>query len=186
VPRRKEYVESEVIEAAMNLFWRNGYSNTSARMLEQTMKINLFSIYSSFQNKEGVFLECLKAYKKMNREQLLDRLQQGSTMMDIKQYFLDFLSFTRENDSYKGCLLINSAQELGLELGASAKAEIDSFAMEIMGAFKFILTKESYASDELEKKANYLFVSLLGLITTAKSLGPKQIEDYLDVIFPER
>jgi AcrR family transcriptional regulator len=33
----------------MSLFWRNGYQNTSVRMLEKEMGINQFSIYASFE-----------------------------------------------------------------------------------------------------------------------------------------
>jgi AcrR family transcriptional regulator len=47
----------------MSLFWRNGYQNTSVRMLEKEMGINQFSIYASFGNKHGVFVESLKCYK---------------------------------------------------------------------------------------------------------------------------
>lgn len=43
----------------MALFWRNGYETTSIQMLEKEMGINKFSIYSSFGNKEGVFIESL-------------------------------------------------------------------------------------------------------------------------------
>ena len=57
--RKKEYIEDEVIEKAMALFWRNGYETTSIQMLEKEMGINKFSIYSSFGNKEGVFIERL-------------------------------------------------------------------------------------------------------------------------------
>jgi len=46
--RKKEYREEEVIEKAMNLFWRNGYESTSMQMLEKEMGINKFSIYASF------------------------------------------------------------------------------------------------------------------------------------------
>jgi hypothetical protein len=33
--RNKQYNEQEVIEKAMSLFWRNGYQNTSVRMLKR-------------------------------------------------------------------------------------------------------------------------------------------------------
>ena len=55
--RRKQYDEQVVLEKAMNLFWRNGYEATSMQMLEKEMGINKFSIYSSFGNKHGLFLE---------------------------------------------------------------------------------------------------------------------------------
>jgi len=56
--RKKEYIEEEVIENAMYLFWQNGYENTSMKMLEQEMGINKFSIYSSFGSKQ-VFMPLL-------------------------------------------------------------------------------------------------------------------------------
>lgn len=183
MPRRKEYVEAEVLDPAMNLFWTNGYSNTTARMLEKAMKINLFSIYSSFRNKEGVLLECLKTYKKINQDQLLSKLKQGSTIADIKQYFQDFLLFTKDAGTYRGCLLINTAQEQGYQTNSLAKKEIDVFAAEIMKSIKSILSRKIDSNKELEKTTNYLFVSLLGLITTAKSLDEQQIKDYLDMTF---
>ena len=62
--RKKQYIEEEVIEKAMHLFWRNGYESTSMQMLEKEMGINKFSIYSSFGSKHGVFLESLKSYNK--------------------------------------------------------------------------------------------------------------------------
>jgi TetR/AcrR family transcriptional repressor of nem operon len=33
--RKKEYIEDEVIEKAMNLFWKNGYVTSSMQMLEK-------------------------------------------------------------------------------------------------------------------------------------------------------
>ena len=58
--RKKAYIEEQVIEKAMNLFWRNGYESTSVRMLENEMGINQFSIYASFGSKQGVFKESIK------------------------------------------------------------------------------------------------------------------------------
>ena len=61
--RKKEYIEEEVIDKAMHLFWKKGYENTSMKMLEKEMGINKFSIYSSFGNKDGVFIECINPTK---------------------------------------------------------------------------------------------------------------------------
>ena len=67
----------EVIEKAMNAFWHNGYEATSMQILEKEMGINKFSIYSSFGNKNGVFLESLKCYKqKLNA--LINKLKDSN------------------------------------------------------------------------------------------------------------
>ena len=125
MPRKKSYDEAEVAEKAMYLFWEKGYANTSARMLEKSMGINLFSIYASFQNKEGVLLASAKCYKEKIRKALLSPLSQGPQNTDrIKQFFYDFLNFTREKNQYKGCLLINTANELGENMEAGIAQEI--------------------------------------------------------------
>ena len=85
--RKKQYIEEEVIEKAMHLFWRNGYENTSVRMLEKEMGINQFSMYASFGSKQGVFLESLKTYKNKNKEifETLKNSNKGAAA--IKDFF---------------------------------------------------------------------------------------------------
>jgi len=186
MPRKKEFSESKVIDRAMKVFWRNGYFRTSARLLEKEMNINLFSIYSSFKNKDGVYLASLKTYKRLNREQLLQPLQEGTSVDDIKDYFINFLKFTKEKGAYKGCFLINTAQELGADMPDPVKAEINTFAKEIMHAFTNILSQEGYADKKVDKLTNYYFSSLEGLITSADSLSQQQIDDYLEIAFSSK
>lgn len=184
MPRHKAYSEEKVIKKAMHVFWKNGFYGTSARMLEKEMDINLFSIYSSFQNKDGVFLESMKTYKRLNRKTLLDPLKKGTTPEDIKMYFVNFLKFTKENGVYNGCLLINSAQELGNNMPDTIGKEIENYSHEVMSALLAILFRDLTKSEEkVQKEANSLFVSLVGLITTAKSLKQTQINDYIEMIF---
>jgi len=87
VARKKQYNETEVLEKAMRLFWKNGYETTSMQMLEKEMGINKFSIYASFGSKQGLFLESLKHYKSKVHA-ILDKLKKGTNgVEDIKQFF---------------------------------------------------------------------------------------------------
>jgi hypothetical protein len=57
--RSKQYSE-QVIEKAMSLFWRNGYQNTSVRMLERKWaSINFPFIKSLKQTRRFLKLEML-------------------------------------------------------------------------------------------------------------------------------
>ncbi|MFT4804982.1 MAG: TetR/AcrR family transcriptional repressor of nem operon, partial [Psychroserpens sp.] len=85
--RTKQYSEEEVINKAMHLFWRNGYKNTSMQMLEKEMGINKFSIYSSFGNKHGLFLECLKSYKRKVNSIFEEFKNSNNGLQDIKDFF---------------------------------------------------------------------------------------------------
>jgi hypothetical protein len=63
-------------------------------MLE--MGINKFSIYSNFGNKNGVFLS-LALYKVRFRAQLIMLKCADDGITGLKQYFYDFVEFTKRN-----------------------------------------------------------------------------------------
>jgi len=185
MPRKKEYIEEEVIEKAMHTFWKNGYEATSTRMLEKEMGINQFSIYSSFQNKQGVFLESIKRYKEKLRKQALNELINSQGGIDsIKKYFYDFLNFTKENDCYKGCFLTNTMNEFGSKADSNVVSEINQFSNTIVSAIARILTGTNKSNKErVEQQANYLFVALLGLSVASKMSDKKQLNDFIEMTF---
>lgn len=183
--RQKKYIESEVIEKAMNLFWRNGYETTSVRMLEKEMGINQFSMYASFGNKQGVFIESIKCYQKKARVELIEKLKNSSNgTNDIKQYFYDFIDFSKELNSSKGCLLTNTINELGEHADKKIVSEILEFATKVRAAFVEKLKLDSSKNAELiEQQANYLMVALQGLSVASKMFQPKQLEDFINGTF---
>jgi len=182
--RNKQYNEEEVIEKAMGLFWRNGYANTTVRMLEKEMGINQFSIYSSFGSKNGVFLECIKSYKKRIHRitEILEKSNNG--IVGIKQYFYDFLEFSKDANGKKGCLVTNTVNELGEHGDPIIMTELNRFFNEITTLFANCLKQDKNNTQEIiEKQANYLGTSMLGLSLASKILSRKQLEDYIETAF---
>lgn len=186
MPRRKEYIEEDVIEKAMHTFWKNGYEGTSVRDLEREMGINQFSIYARFKNKEGVFLESLKCYKDKAKVELLDDLNNSDNGVEaIKKYFYNFLHFINYNDSYQGCFLTNTVNEL--REGESDKAisrEILKFATNVRELFVRKLQQSSKAdSIIINKQADYLMISLQGLSVSSKMFDRKQLDSFIEITF---
>jgi len=182
--RKKEYIEDEVIEKAMHLFWRNGYETTSVRMLEKEMGINQFSIYSSFGNKQGVFLESINCYIKKVKEELIDKLDESKNETEsIKQYFYDFLDFSRNNKLYQGCLLTNTVNELGENVEEKILKVIKHFVMNVRSSFIKKLDNKGKSKDEIIKQANYLMVALQGLSVASKMFEEKQLNDFIETTF---
>jgi TetR/AcrR family transcriptional repressor of nem operon len=179
--RKKQYIEEEVIEKAMVLFWRNGFETTSVRMLEKEMGINQFSIYSSFGNKEGVFLESMKCYKKKVKKELIDKLLASKDgILGIEQYFHNFIEFSRDTDQNKGCLLTNTVNELGQNADKVILDGILKFASNVKAAFIEKLKEDASKSEELiQKQANYLMVSLQGLSVASKMFTKEQLDDFI-------
>lgn len=182
--RKKNYSEQEVIEKATALFWRNGYEATSVRMLEKEMGINQFSIYASFKNKEGVFLESIKCYKSQVKC-LSDKLSNSINGIEgIKEYFYEFVKFSQEQGEKKGCLVVNTFNELGQNSDPLIMAELVNFSNEIRAVFLEALKQEKMKDDEvLQEKANFLIIAMQGLASASRVNSQKELDDYIKFIF---
>ncbi|MBU2998182.1 TetR/AcrR family transcriptional regulator [Cellulophaga baltica] len=182
--RKKQYNEEEVIKKAMGLFWRNGYEATSVRMLEKEMGINQFSIYSSFKNKQGVFLESIKFYK-TEINTIKEKLKNSNNgITGIKQYFYDFLEFSKEGNLRKGCLVTNSVNEIKDEDEPEVMLELKKFANEIRDLFVSNLKQDDQLENTfIEKQADYLMNTLLGLSIASKVFNKTQLENIIEVTF---
>ncbi len=183
--RKKEYIEDEVIEKAMELFWRNGYETTSVRMLEKEMGINQFSIYASFGNKKGVFIKSLACYKGKAKLELINKLQKSTDGINaIKQYFYDFIKFSKESSINKGCLITNTVNELGEKADQEITSEIVSFATNVKDLFiEKLESNPKKTTETIRKQANYLMVSLQGLSVASKMFDQEQLDDFIENTF---
>lgn len=182
--RKKAYNEDEVVEKAMRLFWRNGYQATSMQMLETAMGINKFSIYSSFGNKNGLFLESLKCYKK-NVSSMLQAFDKGTNGVDdIKQFFYDSVRSNFNDGQIKGCFVTNTYNEFSEDEDLVIKEQIGNFMDNIKKMFINKLQMNSSKSEEtILKQANYLLLAKHGLAAAARVNTQKEIEDYIEMSF---
>ncbi|CDF79402.1 transcriptional regulator, TetR family [Formosa agariphila KMM 3901] len=182
--RKKEYIEEEVIEKAMQVFWKNGYETTSMYMLEQAMGINKFSIYSSFGSKNGLFLESLKCYKKKLNTLIVILKSSTKGIEGLKAYFKDFIVFSKVNDSGRGCLITNTANEVGEDTDQEIKTVLESYTNEVRTVFKSVLAQDTSKNEfTLEAQADYLLISMIGLSSASKLFNSTQLEHYIEHVF---
>ena len=182
--RKKAYREDLVIEKAMNLFWRNGYEGTSMQMLEKEMGINKFSIYSSFGSKNGVFLESIKLYNA--KIKAITNILENSTngVEGIKNYFLDFLDFSREGAIFKGCLVTNTVNEIKEDTNPVIMAALKRFSLNIRKLFVRNLKQDDQRDvKEIEAQADYLMNALLGLSISSKVFNEEELKGIIKITF---
>ncbi len=60
--RPRKFSRESVLDKALPVFWRHGYSGTSVQDLEQATGVNKSGLYSEFKGKEDLFLESLRHY----------------------------------------------------------------------------------------------------------------------------
>lgn len=185
--REKQYSEEEVIGKAMNLFWRDGVIPTSMNALEKEMGINKFSIYASFGDKQGLFLESMKCYCKKITQELLDPLKEPDNgLTDIKTYFLNFIEFSKEKGRQKGCFMTNTVTEFGDKIDGLIRKEILRNAANVNEFLKQKLRQASNNSPnevEVNRKANYLMATLQGLSAASQMMDSEQVLDFVDITF---
>ena len=182
--RKKQYIEEEVIDKAMHLFWRNGYENTSMQMLEKEMGINKFSIYSSFGNKHGLFLESLKSYKSKIAGIFIKFKNASNGAEDIKQFFYDSVNIGYQENHEKGCLVTNTYNEFSGSEDQEINEQMNAFMDNLKELF---IEKLKINSDKDEatimKQANFLVLAKHGLAAATRVNSKQEIEDYIEMIF---
>jgi AcrR family transcriptional regulator len=168
----------------MNLFWRNGYNVTSMQMLEKEMGINKFSIYSSFGSKDLLLKESVKCYaEKLNR--LVEKLQNSSDTIDaLKQYFYDFVAFSKEDGLAKGCLITNTANEIIKTENTEISDLLRKYTINVRDVFaEKIRNIGTFTEQEVQEKADYLIIAMFGFSSATKIFNKNQLENYIKNIF---
>ncbi|MCG9494087.1 TetR/AcrR family transcriptional regulator [Acinetobacter pittii] len=113
--RTKEFETDEIADAAMQVFWRRGYAATSVQDLVEGTGLSRSSLYSTFQNKQGLYQQALQRYEiltTLNNVKLLS--SSGSAKVLIRQLLLNIVEDELSDPEHKGCLVANACLELAV------------------------------------------------------------------------
>ena len=148
--RLKNYVREDVIDNALETFWRKGYSATSLSDLADATGLNRKSLYNEFGSKEGLFDVVLARYrsKKCKQVQLLMREPFGV------QNVIDYMEMLVADASVKGCLLCLSINEKDILEQKAARGVQSGFRV-----LRSLIEKNVAAADQERAKALALLVS---------------------------
>ncbi len=108
--RPVEFEYNDVLNNAMEQFWREGFEASSVQKLLDVTGINRGTLYNSFGDKDTFFKACLEQYNKLIAKDLDASLNNAdlAPWAAIEKYFdLAVLSVSNKQRSL-GCLLVNS------------------------------------------------------------------------------
>ncbi|GHJ90952.1 TetR family transcriptional regulator [Streptomyces sp. NE5-10] len=113
--RTKEFDPAAALQAALDLFWARGYEATSMADLVEHLGIGRASIYATFGNKHELYLKALDRYLETRDPRLVEELSApGPALPAVRTLVRRFAAeATAENERLRGCLVTNSAAELG-------------------------------------------------------------------------
>lgn len=121
--RRKLYEREDLVEAAQALFHAHGYAGTSTEMLVDGLGVNRNTMYGEFGNKRGLFEAALRRYDRGTATDLLGALESGAAGLDEIDGLFRVFAATAGPGAGLGCLLCNTAVELGGQPGGEPFAE---------------------------------------------------------------
>jgi AcrR family transcriptional regulator len=113
MPRPRAFDEGQVLDQAMDVFWRQGYDGASMADLTRAMGLNSPSIYAAFASKRGLFDAVLRRYDE-RRARFKDRMLSGKTAREVAERMLHgAVKWLTAPDEPRGCLLIQTGLAVG-------------------------------------------------------------------------
>ncbi len=180
--RRKQFTREQVLDCAMQEFWRRGYSATSMPMLETAMGINRQSLYDTFKSKRELYLQVLKFYHETVIKVNFSRIESASSpKQGIIDYFRMRAKEALTNSDIKGCLVTNSIAELALH-DKEVAAQTNTTLRYMNSVFKNALRraqsmKEIKQNLDINATANFLVNCAQGLFVMSKMATTKESVD---------
>ncbi|MEO1052728.1 MAG: TetR/AcrR family transcriptional regulator [Bacteroidota bacterium] len=111
--RTKTFDEQEVLEKAMELFWRKGFAATGMQDLVDHMGINRASLYGTFGDKEQLFRKAFEHYQKSNKDNMITFVASQPNVKEGLQRLFDLAIEESVSDKdRKGCFVVNTTTEL--------------------------------------------------------------------------
>ncbi|WP_405144440.1 TetR/AcrR family transcriptional regulator [Paenibacillus sp. FSL H7-0942] len=175
--RSKEFEVNEVLDKAMKIFWEQGYEKTSMSDLVEHMGIHRRSIYDTFDDKHTLFLKAMDRYSGKISATLLAEIKASKTAVEALHKIFDVMISAVE-DTPSGCLIVNSAVELGTRDQEVDNRSLESFN-EAERMFEQIIQwgqrEGEFSSDhDAKEMAEYLHNISVGIRAMARTSTEKE------------
>jgi len=111
------------LDRAVELFWRRGYGGTSIEDLVRGTGVSRYGLYGTFGDKRDLFLKALGRYRDQVIGPLVAELEApGAGSAELARFFSRISAWLAGAQGRRGCLMCNTAVELGAEDEMSMRA----------------------------------------------------------------
>jgi TetR/AcrR family transcriptional regulator, copper-responsive repressor len=179
--RPKNFSREEVLEKAIRVFWKRGFSDTSVQDLERATGVNKSGLYSEFRDKEDLFVESLRYYLAAQQKRGL-LIEQPLGWRNIEA-FLKRGPHSKEEQ--KGCFSVSSMREFAI-----LPDEAHAIVAQNRATMKRLLVKNIEAEGskmDPESVAEMVLVFFSGLciernLKSGKNSRARKIESFMKVL----
>ena len=166
--RAKEFDPDAAVEAAMDLFWADGYAATTPGALVDRLGIGRGSLYNAFHSKGALYQLALGHYRDITTARLREALDgEGSPAQRLRRTVGLIVEASSSTDDRRGCMMTNAAIETAPRDPMTAGVVAEVLEAQT-GAFRTVIV-EGQARGEIDpardpdQLARYLVTFLNGV-----------------------
>lgn len=112
--RPRAFDQDKVLNDAITLFSRKGYSASSVADISQALKLTIGSIYKAFGDKRGLFTAALQRYVEQRYERTSAALRAAPNGRErVRGFLLEYADLSHGEAGRTGCLVVATAVEFG-------------------------------------------------------------------------
>jgi AcrR family transcriptional regulator len=120
--RPREFKDTTVIDAAMEVFWEHGFEGSSTEKLCERTGLGRGSLYNAFGSKHALYEKALERYQELGIEIQVEVLEQSGPVKDrLRALMVWGIDQDFDGEKRRGCLSINAAIERGARDAAVAR-----------------------------------------------------------------
>ena len=183
--RPRGFDEAQVLDAAMHLFWRVGYTEASVPDLSAVTGLSTSSLYNVYGSKLGLFEAALARYlEEVIDGYMVGPLARGSAGLADVNAFMDRLEGTIDRGPARGCLAVNTMAEQR-HLPPTLAAAPAAYRTMLRDALHAALTRAAelgeISADAIEPRTTALVPIIIGFnLLVAAGVPAHEARDVLD------
>lgn len=182
--RPRSFDDAQVVDGALELFWRRGYAATSFRDLKAELGVLPGSLYAAYGDKHALFLRTLSRFAERTRQQATDLTAASPVLPRARDLLVAVLDAAHDTPG-RGCMLGNTAAELLPDDDAAARLVRDGFVALEDGLRQALeagqRTGEVRTDVDCGAQARLLLALMQGLHIVARAEAePRRLADAID------
>jgi len=175
MPRTREFIPEEALNAAMRAFWEKGYGETRYDDLVNVTGVSRKGLYTVFGDKHQLFLASLKNYRSKIVPAMLEGLSvQTITKKDFRDTFVRMGELAVSPEGQNGCLMTKTSVD-GAINDPDVKRIVDLHLGDLHARLHSALLNIGYEGARADQIAPYYVGVMQGLFVLAHARADRKI-----------
>lgn len=178
--RPREFDTDRALDRALQLFWRQGFSETSLSDLTDAIGVTRPSLYAAFGGKDALFRQVLDRYASGPARFIDEALEAGTAAAVVERLLRGAVRFHGDRSNPPGCLMVHGALAGGAESELArreTRIRRDDLTRRLAGRFRRARKeRDMTAPGDPDARARYVVAVLRGMaVEAAGGAGPREL-----------